>query len=450
MIKKLAASLVGALLGGAMLPAHADFIDDSHADLTLLNRYLNQQGRDVVGSTAKAKSYRDWGQGFQFNFRSGYTDGPVGFGLDLEAFYGLKLDSGGDLNNQDHQSRYPGSMFPLDDGKSANDFSVLSPTFKMRFLKDELRVGMLNQNNPMLANTDGRLYHQTNTGVQLVSKDLSDFTFTGGDIVRTKIRNESNDSDMTTGGGAKLSDRFFYGGADYTGLADTTLSLWYSNLQDYYQQAFIGAKHTTALPVGSLLSDFRAYRSLGVGGNADGDSDFATAGSYAGGLTKGRINQSTISLMESYSLAGHTIGLGAQKNTGDSDFPYLDSGLNSGDARQGPGSGADTPALTNLQLNKFQHAGEETWMAQYKYDFGQLGIKGLGFMAAYAHGDKIKVAKGGDSEWERDLALSYQVPDGKLKGLGVTWKNAQANPSLTGQTKQDENRFYVSYVVPLW
>jgi hypothetical protein len=60
------------------------------------------------------------------------------------------------------------------------------------------------------------------------------------------------------------------------------------------------------------------------------------------------------------------------------------------------------------------------------------------------------VAKGGDSEWERDLALSYQVPDGKLKGLGVTWKNAQANPSLTGQTKHDENRFYVSYLVPLW
>ncbi len=450
MIKKLATPLVGALLGGAMLPAHADFIDDSHADLTLLNRYLNQQGRDVVGSTAKAKSYRDWGQGFQFNFRSGFTDGAVGFGLDLEAFYGLKLDSGGDLNNKNHQSQYPGSMFPLDDGKSANDFSVLSPTFKMRFLKDELRVGMLSQNNPMLANTDGRLYHQTNTGVQLVSKDLSDFTFTGGDIMRTKIRNETNDSDMTTGGGAKLSNRFLYGGADYTGLANTTLSLWYSNLQDYYQQAFIGAKHTTALPVGSLLSDFRAYRSLGVGGNADGDSDFATAGSYGGGLTKGRINQSTISLMESYSLAGHTIGIGAQKNTGDSDFPYLDSGLNSGDNRQGPGAGADTPALTNLQLNKFQHAGEETWMAQYKYDFGQLGIKGLGFLAAYAHGDQIRVAKGGNSEWERDLALSYQVPDGKLKGLGVTWKNAQANPSLAGQTKQDENRFYVSYVIPIW
>lgn len=37
------------------------------------------------------------------------------------------------------------------------------------------------------------------------------------------------------------------------------------------------------------------------------------------------------------------------------------------------------------------------------------------------------------------------MPDGKLKGLGVTWKNARANPSMTGQTMQDENRFYVSW-----
>lgn len=450
MIKKFVPPLLGALLAPIAVSAHADFFDDSHADLTLLNRYLNQQGRDVAGSNAKAKSYRDWGQGFEFNFKSGYTEGAVGFGLNLQAFYGLKLDSGGDLNDSGHQSRYPGSMFPLDDGKSANDFAVLSPTFKMRFLKDELRIGTLSQNNPMLANTDGRLYQQTNTGTQLVSKDLDHTTFTLGDITQTKIRNESNDSDMTTGGGAKLSDRFLYGGADYTGLANTSLSLWYSNLRDYYQQFFVGAKRTDGLPIGSLVSDFRAYRSLGTGANADGDSDYATAGYYGDGLSKGRINQNTFSLMESYSLDGHTFGLGGQKNTGDSDFPYLDSGLNSGDDRQGPGSGADTPALTNFQLNKFQHAGERTWIALYKYDFARLGLNGLGFAATYAHGDQVRVAAGGDSEWERDLALSYQVPDGKLKGLGVTWKNAQANPSISGQTHQDENRLYLSYVVPLW
>ncbi|SDH83645.1 OprD family outer membrane porin [Pseudomonas panipatensis] len=447
---KISCGLVGTLLAGAALSAHADFIDDSHADITLLNRYLNQDGRGVTGRDTKAKNYRDWGQGFKFDFKSGYTPGTIGFGLDLQAFYGIKLDSGGDLNKKGQQGRYPGSMFPLDDGKSADSFGVLSPTLKMRFLKDELRVGTLYQNNPLLANTDGRLYQQTNTGAQLVSHDLDNFAFTAGNISQTKIRNQTGDTGMTTGGGAKLVNRFSYGGADYTGLPGTTLSMWYGSLEDYYQQLFIGAKHRDTLPVGALDTDARVYRSLGIGGNADGDRDYATNGYYGNGATKGRINQSTLSLMESYSLAGHTVGLGIQKNTGDSDFPYLDSGFNSGTNRQGPGAGADTPALTNMQLNKFAHAGERTWLAQYKYDFGQLGVKGLTFATTYAHGDQIKTPQGDASEWERNIALAYQVQEGALKGLGVTWKNARANPSIVGQTKQDENRFYVSYVMPLW
>ena len=65
-MKTLLSPMVGAAMASFMLSAHADFIDDSHADVTLLNRYLNQQGRDVVNSNAKAHSIRDWGQGFEF------------------------------------------------------------------------------------------------------------------------------------------------------------------------------------------------------------------------------------------------------------------------------------------------------------------------------------------------------------------------------------------------
>jgi hypothetical protein len=65
-----------------------------------------------------------------------------------------------------------------------------------------------------------------------------------------------------------------------------------------------------------------------------------------------------------------------------------------------------------MQLNKFQHAGERTWLAQYKYDFGKLGLTGLTFSAAYAHGDDIRTAQGTTSEWERNVAVAYQVPTG--------------------------------------
>ena len=66
-MKTLLSPMVGVAVASFMLSAHADFIDDSHADVTLLNRYLNQQGRDVVNSNAKAHSIRDWGQGFEFS-----------------------------------------------------------------------------------------------------------------------------------------------------------------------------------------------------------------------------------------------------------------------------------------------------------------------------------------------------------------------------------------------
>lgn len=60
-------------------------------------------------------------------------------------------------------------------------------------------------------------------------------------------------------------------------------------------------------------------------------------------------------------------------------------------------------------------------------------------------------------EWERDLTLSYVVPEGQLKGLGFTWRNASLRSDLPaastqgvpGQRDQDENRFIVSYTLPL-
>ena len=70
-------------------------------------------------------------------------------------------------------------------------------------------------------------------------------------------------------------------------------------------------------------------------------------------------------------------------------------------------------------------------------------------------GDKIKTARGDQSEWERDISLAYVIPDGTFKGLGFTWKNASfrsglpAAGSSNNQRDQDENRLIVSYTLPL-
>lgn len=65
-----------------------------------------------------------------------------------------------------------------------------------------------------------------------------------------------------------------------------------------------------------------------------------------------------------------------------------------------------------MQIGKFQRAGERTWQVRYGYDFATVGVPGLTFNTIYLSGDKIKTARGDQSEWERDISLAYVIPDG--------------------------------------
>ena len=66
----------------------AGFVDDSHADLAIRNYYFD---RNYVNATPQPAA-REWAQGFILNMRSGYTEGPVGFGLDAQGLLGVRLD----------------------------------------------------------------------------------------------------------------------------------------------------------------------------------------------------------------------------------------------------------------------------------------------------------------------------------------------------------------------
>ena len=92
--------------------AQADFFADSTGNLDLRNFYFN---RDFRQSNSRDKA-DEWAQGFILRMQSGYTAGPVGFGLDALAMLGYKLDSGGgesgtgllpaDLSSKGSQDEY--------------------------------------------------------------------------------------------------------------------------------------------------------------------------------------------------------------------------------------------------------------------------------------------------------------------------------------------------------
>lgn len=64
------------------------FIEDSHLDLFLRNAYIKRDYRDGLPDKA------EWGQGIIATFESGFTQGPVGFGVDGIAQYAVRLDGG--------------------------------------------------------------------------------------------------------------------------------------------------------------------------------------------------------------------------------------------------------------------------------------------------------------------------------------------------------------------
>ncbi|HEY0285565.1 MAG TPA: OprD family outer membrane porin, partial [Pseudomonas sp.] len=234
------------------------------------------------------------------------------------------------------------------------------------------------------------------------------------------------------------SNAFYYAGGDYKLSKDLTAQYYYGNLEDFYTQHFLGLKHNLSLPVGSLKTDLRYFYSDSNGKNASQEGRLEGYKASGKSGTNGEVDNRTWSVLSTYSLSGHSIGAGYQQSNGDSDFPFLNQG-----------DGSTAYLITNKQIGKFQRAGERTWLAQYGYDFASLGVRGLTTSVSYLAGDHIQAA-GTGNEWERDFTLGYVVPDGKLKGLGMTWRNASIRSGVTSQRDQDQNRIILSYTVALF
>ncbi|HYQ38964.1 MAG TPA: OprD family outer membrane porin, partial [Pseudomonas sp.] len=196
---------------GAAAPASAAFVDDSHLSLEARNFYMNRDYRDSDKSdvpkykgTAKNK-VEEWGQGFMLRFESGYTPGPVGFGVDALGLLGIKLDSGDGTSGT-------GALLRYGSGESADQFGFIGPTAKAKISQTVLTLGTHTPLLPIAFRNDTRLLPQTFEGAQLVSKDIDKLSLTAGQFRSTRLRDSTDYQDMTmfadgaTGGVA--SDRF--------------------------------------------------------------------------------------------------------------------------------------------------------------------------------------------------------------------------------------------------
>jgi len=418
MTKMLKISPLALAVGASfMLPsafaAEGGFIEDTTATLQARNYYFSRDFSDIVGPNQQSKS-EEWAQGFILRVNSGYTQGTVGFGVDLLGQLGIKLDSGGGRVNT--------GLLPTDtDGKAVDDYSRLGAALKVRLSQTELRVGEQTPNLPVLTFSDIRLLPPTYQGASIVSREIDGLTLQGGQFRSGSLLNAAGDGKMRAKlghapqlGGDAATDRFNYASADYAfNDKRTSVGLWYAQLEDIYNQRFYNLKHSE--PVGDwvLGANIGFYDS-----KEDGDQ------------LLGNIDNQAAFTQLSAKYGGHTFMVGYQAMFGDDAFPRVFNNV--------------TPLGNEVPTYEFAGADERSWQVRHDYDFAALGIPGLATTVRYITGDNVDTGMGFEGkEWERDLDVGYTFQSGVLKNLNVRVRNVVARSNYRSDI--DENRLIFNY-----
>ncbi|MFJ7884466.1 OprD family porin [Pseudomonas sp. NPDC096917] len=405
------------------VPAIADgFINDSHADLTLRNYYFD---RNYVNATPQAAA-REWAQGFILNVRSGFTEGPIGFGLDAQGLLGMRLDSS--------PARTGTGLLPYDPAtrEPANEYSKLGLTAKFRASQSQLQVGTISTFLPIAFASPTRLLPQTFRGAYLKSQEFENLTLHVGWLDRINLRDSTNYQKMSVGSpnrrfnGAAESDRFTFVGGDYAWSPQLTLKYYHAELAELYRKDYLGFVDNRAVGPGSLKSDFRLFIS--------GEDGAAKAGP---------VDNRNAALMLTYTLGAHKLGAGYMQLTGKTAMPYL--------------FGTEPLVITEGTLSsEFLNPKERSWQVRYDYNFTALGLPGLNGMLRYVSGSNIELPTLGGSdltESEKDLEVSYAVQSGPLKDVSLRVRNAWYRNDFTAQAShRDDNelRINIDYTWKLW
>lgn len=406
--------VIALAVAGLALPASAEeggFVEGAKVNLNLRNFYINRNFTNPTKAQGKAE---EWTQSFILDAKSGFTQGTVGFGMDVLGLYSVKLDGGKGTGGT--------QLLPLDhDGRPADNFGRTNVAFKARLSQTEVKVGEWMPVLPILRSDDGRSLPQTFRGGQITSKEIAGLTLYGGQFRANSPRDDSSMSDMSmTGKAAFTSDRFNFQGGEYLfNDKRTQIGLWNAQLKDIYSQQYLNVLHSQP------LGDWTLGANLGF-----------FYGKEDGSARAGDLDNKTWYGMFSARYGGNTFYVGLQKLTGDSAWMRV--------------NGSSGGTLANDSYNaSYDNAQERSWQLRHDYNFAAMGIPGLTLMNRYISGDNVHTGTITDGkEWGRESELGYTVQSGTLKDLNVRWRNSTMRRDFSNN-EFDENRLIVSYPISL-
>ncbi|MFD2837972.1 OprD family porin [Azotobacter vinelandii] len=409
---------LGALLALPLAAHAAGFVEDAKGTLTLRNFFIN---RNFKGDNATRSKAEEWTQNLLLDLKSGYTEGPLGFGLDVLGLYSVKLDGGKGTGGT--------QLLPLDhDGKPADQFGRLAVAGKLKFSETELRAGEWALVLPILRSDDGRSLPQTFRGSMLTSKEIENLTLHAGHITGNSPRDDGSMEEMTLFGTSpytsdRTSDDFDFGGLEYSFNGKRTLvGVWYARLKDIYKQRYIQLQHSQ--PLGG---DWTLGANIGY---FDGEDD--------GEALEGHLDNKALSGLFSLRTGAHTFYLGLQRISGDSKWLRV--------------NGTSGGTLANDSYNSsYDNARERSWQLRYDYNFAALGMPGLTFMTRYISGKNIHVGAVDDGEeWGRESEVAYVVQSGAAKNLTLRWRNTTMRRDYGSDNQFNEQRLIIQYPLSLF
>ena len=396
--------------------AQADFIKDSKGSLQIRNYYFDHDFQGGPGPD----ELREWAQGFILKADSGYTEGPVQFGLSFIGMTGFQLDSSPDRTGTGLLSFNPRTREVNDNYSKAG----ISARFKVS--ATELQVGHMTPLLPIMFPVTARLFPPLFRGGMVTSGEVEGLTLRGGYFDRQKYRDSTEDAKLRVSGlngrfnGTVESSGFMFGGGDYKIRDNLTGSYYYAELNDIYKQYYVGLTHTTPLGPGALKSEAYYFDS-----------------SESGAAKAGPVDNGNLNLNAAYTLGASTFSLGYMHLSGDTGMPYLAS--------------IDPYIMVGGALaTEYLNPKERVWQFKHDYDFAKHGLPGLKTQIRFIQGRNIHepVADGNGEEWERDLEVSYTVQSGSLAGLGLRVRHGHYQNNYSRDVEQ--TRVNVDYTLALW
>lgn len=388
------------------------FIDDATLNLNLRNFYMNRdyQG-DRVRDTAEA-----WTQSFIIGAKSGYTPGKIGLGVDILGLYSLKI------RGADNQIGT--ELLPVKDNTiQADDFGRTAVAAKLKASNTELKAGEWSPSLPVLRSDDGRSLPQTFQGWQLTSSEYKNLNLYLGQFFQNSPRNTDNMDDMYINNNSTVSsDQFNFVGADYLfNQKNDQISLWYSQLNDIYQQSYI--RYDKTIPLNDLKLQWGIAYLYGK-----------EQGSAKVGSLDNKAMFSTVSLANKH----QKITFAVQQMKGKDSFLRV--------------NGASGSTLANDSFtSSYDNSNERSWQLRYDLNFSQWNLSGLNLMSRYIYGDGIENSQtqdGREHGWETEI--SYSVQTGWLKSLSIKLRHSELRKDWGNTNSFNDNRVILNYTIPLF